>query len=232
MSGYGPNIITDGLVLCLDVANSKSYKNTTTWYDLSDHNNNGTLVNGISKDSSNMGSLILEGTNDYIDMSNDRESLILNQGGTIEAWVKWNSYNGTNWSNTVVGKGGSGWSSHHYILFKRASTNRYLFSVSNGTSYLNGSGPETPDIVLDEWHQIVATWDNDNKSIYLNGDLEETVSSSIMPIDNKSQVSIGRTGTNGYYLDGNVSIVRMYDRALTSSEVKQNFKSNRDRFNI
>ena len=48
MSIYGgPEIVTDGLVLHLDAANSKSYPGTgTSWFDLSGSNNHGTLVNG------------------------------------------------------------------------------------------------------------------------------------------------------------------------------------------
>jgi hypothetical protein len=58
----GGNIITDGLVLLLDAANSKSYPGTgTTWTDLSRSGNNGTLINGPTFNSGNGGSIVFDG---------------------------------------------------------------------------------------------------------------------------------------------------------------------------
>ena len=43
---HSPKIVTDGLVLCLDAGNPKSYPGSgTTWYDLSGNGNNGTNSN-------------------------------------------------------------------------------------------------------------------------------------------------------------------------------------------
>jgi hypothetical protein len=45
---HSPKIITDGLVLCLDAGNPKSYPGSgTTWTDLSGNGNNGSLENGV-----------------------------------------------------------------------------------------------------------------------------------------------------------------------------------------
>jgi len=61
----GPNISDDGLVLSLDAANTKSYINgSTTWTDLSRRGNNGTLINGPTFDSTNLGSIVFDGVND------------------------------------------------------------------------------------------------------------------------------------------------------------------------
>ena len=62
----GPDIIQDGLVLCLDAASIRSYpKSGTTWSDLAG-SNNGTLTNGPTFSSNNGGSVVLDGTNDYV----------------------------------------------------------------------------------------------------------------------------------------------------------------------
>jgi hypothetical protein len=67
---HSPSIVTDGLVLCLDAANPKSYPGSgTTWTDLSGNGNNGTLVNGVGYSGSNLGSLSFDGSNDYIQFS-------------------------------------------------------------------------------------------------------------------------------------------------------------------
>ncbi len=63
----GPNIVTNGLVLHLDAANTKSYSGSgTTWTDLSGNGNNGTLTNGPTFDSANYGSVVHDGVDDYI----------------------------------------------------------------------------------------------------------------------------------------------------------------------
>ena len=64
---HSPKIVTDGLVLCLDAASRKSYPGSgTTWFDRSGNGNNGTLTNGPTFSSDNGGSIVFDGTNDYV----------------------------------------------------------------------------------------------------------------------------------------------------------------------
>ena len=64
---YYGNIVKDGLVLDLDAAKKDSYPGTgTAWNDISGNRNNGTLTNGPTFNSSNGGSIVFDGTNDYI----------------------------------------------------------------------------------------------------------------------------------------------------------------------
>ena len=66
----GPEIAESGLVLALDAGNLKSYPGSgTTWTDLSGGGNTGTLTNGPTYSSANGGSLVFDGTNDYISLS-------------------------------------------------------------------------------------------------------------------------------------------------------------------
>ena len=214
-------MVTDGLVLNLSANILPSYpRSGTSWKDLSGESNNGTLTNGPTFDSN--GAIVFDGSDDYIDLGSP-SSLTLNGGGTITALCKWDSYNGSSWSNTIIGKGYGGWAAHHYILFKASNTNKILFSVSNGSSYLNGSGPYTRNIPLNQWFYVTATWDSTTKKIYYNGNLESSVNSTIMPISSTAPVSIGRTGTNGYYLDGGINSLNLYNRALTPTEILQNY---------
>ena len=68
--GYNPKIITDGLVLCLDAGNTKSYPGSgTSWSDLSGQGNTGTLVNGPTYSSADGGSIVFDGSNDYGSLS-------------------------------------------------------------------------------------------------------------------------------------------------------------------
>ena len=98
---YSPKTVTDGLVLYMDAANSKSYvSGSTTWNDISRSGNNGTLINGPTFNSSNGGSIVFDGTNDTTNLGN-----ILNIGlnsWTISCWFKINSY--TSGVQGIVGK--------------------------------------------------------------------------------------------------------------------------------
>ena len=68
---YNPNIVTDNLVFCVDAANTKSYSGSgTIWKDISGEDNDGTLVNGPTFSNDNGGSIVFDGTNDYIQTAN------------------------------------------------------------------------------------------------------------------------------------------------------------------
>jgi len=85
-TSYNANIVTDSLVLCLDAANPRSYPGSgTTWYDLSGNGHNGTLVNGVGFNSGERGSMIFDGTNDYIDYGNFLDDPT---DFTVVAWQK------------------------------------------------------------------------------------------------------------------------------------------------
>jgi len=89
--GYNPRIVTDGLVLCLDAGNTKSYPGSgTTWNDLSGQGNNGTLTNMDGSNYSD-GALSFDGSNEYVNLT---ESLIgsnqiqtVTSSYTLEAWI-------------------------------------------------------------------------------------------------------------------------------------------------
>ena len=69
-------IITDGLVLNLDAGFTPSYpKNGTSWYDISGNLNNGVLTNGPTFNSANGGSIVFDGTNDYVEITNRNTDL-------------------------------------------------------------------------------------------------------------------------------------------------------------
>jgi hypothetical protein len=88
---YSPKIVTDGLVLCLDAANSRSYPGSgTTWFDLSGNGNNGTLANGPTFNANNNGSIVFDGTNDYVEITNRNTNLEFqpSQAFTVSTWFK------------------------------------------------------------------------------------------------------------------------------------------------
>ena len=84
---YSPRIVTSGLVLALDAAERLSYPRTgTTWRDLSGNSNNGTLTNGPTFSAGNMGSIVFDGVDDYVNIANST-SLQVADTFTVCAWI-------------------------------------------------------------------------------------------------------------------------------------------------
>jgi len=220
-----PSIVTSGLVLNLDAANNKSYPGSgTTWTDLSGNGNNGTLTNFGSQtiwNKDNGGSIVFDGTNDYASFSD--ANLLPTAGLTVCAWFK----------TTVANK---------WIIDKSNGgiTNGYLLagtSAGNMVFYINNisvnSNPSTVTSGL--WINIVGTWTPSNSLIlYQNGVQVATNTTSIpATINNPSaNLQIGRRATAVDYWNGNIAQTQIYNRALTASEVLQNYNALKSRFNL
>ena len=120
MSGKsGPDIVENGLVLCLDAANKLSYPRTgTSWTDLSGNSYNGTLTNGPTFNAGNLGSIVFDGVDDYVDTVNTGTTFqFSNTTFTLSLWVKTNAVSGN-----LISKGAT------------ASTGGWLVGLnSNGT---------------------------------------------------------------------------------------------------
>ena len=87
---FSPKIVTDGLVLYLDAANTKSYvSGSTVWNDISRGGNNGSLINGPTFISGNGGSIVFDGVNNYVEFGD-----VLDLGTnsmTVNQWVMLNT---------------------------------------------------------------------------------------------------------------------------------------------
>lgn len=233
---FGRNIVTDGLLLHLDAANKSSYSGSgTNFYDLSGNIYNGTLTNGPTFDSSNNGSIVFDNANDYINVPINND-LILNSAGTIEAWVKLETLGGS-FDNTIVMKGdGASWTNLHYVLFEPSGYDVMMLSTSNGVSATMTNGVKTPTLSVNVWYHVVATWQGvDFNRIYLNGELSQEKTTGIyQPKDTTTSCffQIGRCYPNNYYFDGNIATTKIYNRALTSDEILQNYNSTKARFGL
>ena len=235
MFAHSPKIVTDGLVLALDAGNTKSYvSGSTTWFDKSGFANNGTLTNGPTFSSANGGSIVFDGVDDYIDLGSSVNSFMrTNLPITLEAFVFINTSSN---NETIIG---NTWASTG-LMIRKTSTNTIRFIlVENGGNY---RGKDSPTITTG-WYYIVGTYngnginDLNNINIYINssnlnslGIFEGTVT-TITPIRN---TNIATTGDNGNFafLNGKVATARIYNRALSPTEITQNFNALRGRFGI
>ena len=137
MLAHGPSIITQGLVLALDAADRNSYPGSgTTWTDLSGNGNTGTLTNGPTYNSANGGSIVFDGSNDYVNFSYNSS---LNIGGlniTLSSWVRPTSLVNLNaGGGIIVRDSGSNNGLYEILLLQNASKNWVFFRMLNITTY-------------------------------------------------------------------------------------------------
>ena len=92
--GYYGGMVKDGLVLNLDASRLDSYLRTgTSWKDISGNQNNGTLINGPTFNSNNGGSIVFDGTNDYMTLGSPTGFSMAPSGVTMVFWI-YNNYPG------------------------------------------------------------------------------------------------------------------------------------------
>ena len=222
---HSPQIITDGLVLALDAANTKSYPgNGTTWTDLSGKGNNGTLtsMNGSNYNSANGGYLDFDGSIDQIDCGSSDNFAFGTGDFTIEFWCNPDAL-GTAGIISISSSGGL--SSTNWQFRYNSSKVRWIYS---STSNINSSST----VSTGEWTQIVATRSGTALTLYINAVSEATGSSSANLSDNGT-LRIGTSRDESSYFNGKISNVKLYKgKALTAAEVTQNFNALKGRYGV
>lgn len=227
--------VTDGLVLYVDAGNTDSYPGSgTTWTDISTNSNNGTLTNGPTFDSGDGGSIVFDGTDDYVEFGN-----ILNMGiGDVSL---------TGWVKRTGGDGEQEW------IFSKAfagsGVGRYWIDFDNNTKLRvgaawNGGHTDyyyTGTFSADVWYNYAVVFDRDaNLYLYLNGALNAThdiSAKSGVNMTNSKPYRLGSyTAGNGSspfgVLDGNIALHAHYNRVLSDVEVLQNYNATKSRFGL
>jgi hypothetical protein len=219
--------------------------NGTTWFDLSGRGNNGTLVNGVGYDSNNGGSLVFDGigtvdgvtSGSNIDVPESITSTnnYLN-GCTYNIWLKVDT-DAVDRMSLFYGSS----TIRHIELYSSSRYFRTEAARQNGYSF--GSSV-FPDNIRGEWGNFTIVFANSESGRpvrwFQNGKLFSTNSmdgGSFPGIEYFSFNKIGRsTGTTQYLyaksFDGAISVVQIYNRALTASEIQQNFNATRSRFGV
>ena len=233
---YSP-IVTNGLVLCLDAFNTRSYPGSgSIWYDASGNGNNGTLYNTPTYVSGPAGYISFNGTNQYMQANIGTTSLNGDPSCTIEfvVQVPQNFSNAGFWGLGGAGQGLSfeGWA---------PSTNRIHFDMYDSTRLDTGI-----DYVLNTWYHIVWTKngpgvETTNVVNYINNvqsTLTKTRSVTSGPALNTSTAGVGTAlgringNSDSFYAAARIGVYRLYNRALSSTEVAQNFNAIRGRYGL
>jgi hypothetical protein len=241
MSVYaGPEIVNDGLVLCLDAANPKSYPGSgTTWFDVSGRNNHGTMTS-VTYNSSNNGTMIYDAGTDNVLVAHNSD-FNFNSVMSISTWIKVTSFNTSTIYNIVSKKPSFnntqvGWS----CQYDYRTTGVLQFRNNNGT-VLNDSTPtaniNNTSLMNQTDTYVNCVWTISGTSIvfYINGLNRGTGTAAYTNTDSSTPIYIGKTvgstfGDNAIL--SNLSSVSIYNRALTASEVQQNFNATRSRYDL
>jgi hypothetical protein len=215
------SIITNGLVLNLDAGNAASYSGTgTTWTDLSGNGNNGTLVNGTGYSSSNGGTMVFDGINDRVSIS---QTINLGDVFTFDIWFKPNSYNSMISSEINYMNGG-------YIMYIPNSSTIY-------SSPANGAYTASPNMNLstNTWVNISIVRNSTSYKWYKNGQLIGTSSigqPAVNAIPNNFLSTIGSSKQGSYPFNGNISNIQVYNTLLSDSEISINFNALKSRYGL
>jgi hypothetical protein len=229
--GYGPRVVTDGLVLALDAADTNSYPGSgTTWNDLSGNGNTGTLTNGPTYSSDNGGSLSFDGVDDNISIPYNA-SLKPTTAITMEAFC-YIQNNGTSWASLIQYPQNS--SSHTSPYFDWAiylnMSERYLHTR------IDGEAAGSPNYVwsFNEWIYIAITFENQSIKYYINGNSvgSSSITKTSIVYDADNPVYIGKNASGNEPFEGRLSNIKVYNKSLTASEIQQNFNALRGRFGI
>ena len=236
---YYGNIVTQGLVLNLDAGIQGSYPKTgSTWFDISNNGNNGTLTNGPLYTGSDYGALVFDGVDDYVDCGNN-STVNLNSSFTINCWVKISPTAPSSSGKGIVGKYTGNTANRSYLLFYDGINNLTTFVIST-------DGTNTPStfksinssaLLKNIWYNITAIFRaSSSLEIYINGTLNSSDTTSFSTIYSSSNqpLTIGAQAidSGGFNFQGSIATTQIYNQSLTQFQVWQNFNAYKSRYGI
>ena len=247
--GGGDNVVTDNMVVYLDAGNNSSYSGSgTSWNDISGNGNNFTLVNGPTYSSSDGGAIVLDGTNDYAisDINASFFAFGTANDYSYGVWAKIDSAENTE-SLLSCGTLTGGVTPNSFQMdFEGTNTRlRHLFRITSGTQNVQ-TVPNAGGIVgTTNWFYAVGVNDRSENEfkIYINGSLVDTEPDSLYrttDVHNFSSASntdgTFKVGVNRQliaFVDGRIGQVHVYKgKALTASEVLQNYDASKSRYGL
>jgi hypothetical protein len=219
---YNPGIVTDGLVLYLDAANRKSYPGTgLTCANLLPFAD-GSLLNGVTYSSNNGGTFVFDGTDDYINVPNLFDFSTTNEI-TASVWAKSNT---ENWDDTgmLVSK------RDQFIIHPEVSSKIVTYYVRVSTPGWASISVTPSNITI--YNNYAFTYNKGDFRIFLNGN--QVGNNTVLATLNSDTgaTTIGNDDGISRYLNGEISLVQIYNKVLSPEQVKQNFNALRGRFGI
>lgn len=201
---------TDGLVTAFEFEEGTGTTTYQTGYTATSKIGSAMYFDGVD-DYVNVDDSILDGTTEF----------------TINGWIKSESWGIYNFNNVLYQERQSYPNLQTYLAYKTGSG--IQLAIGNGTSGTTVTYPVTPN--NQQWYLFTATFNNGNVSIYMDGDLKKSEETDITFIDTGTGTfkQIGRM-TNLHHFNGLIDEVMIYNRSLSSDEIKQIYKNSMDQF--
>jgi hypothetical protein len=210
---HSPRIVTDGLVLCLDAASKKSYPGSgSVWRNLAG-SNNGTLVNDPTYSSENNGSIIFDGTNDYVSIN----PTILNTPWSFCCFFK--QTNNTLWASLYSQDG-------LFLWLGLIPSSRAIRIHTN-----NSSGLDTPNNVYDLNVPVFLGISSSPSTltVFINKNKYSLTAGGNPSSASASKIASYSDGSKDFFT-GAIYSISMYNRNISDSEILQNYNALKGRF--
>jgi len=209
-------VVTNGLQLYLDPYNSDG----SDWFDASGNDLGLTLSNGPTVSNG-----IITFDNSDTQLASRGNTSLLNQEGplTVSVWYRTTVTD----RQYIVAQGDGTDYGCNYQLF---IDTQHSFSIGYGSSAIYAATPNT--VVTGKWTNFVGVFDGTQLKSYINGELSTVTDwdSAQTQYTTSGTFRVGDRNTSGVNFEGDIGILSFYDRALSTSEIKQNFKATAPRY--
>ena len=216
----GPNIVTDGLVFAIDAASARSYPGSGTTATSLKGGINGTLINGVTFDSSNEGSWEFDGVDQKITAPLTQT---FTSALTVETWFK-----STDTSRSHLWNFGTSASNNLNMNINDSGRTAWVYWQSGGNNRVEYT---TPQLMDGEINHLVFVHEGSTNKLYFNGVLLTPSSTAGTQTFSGIPGASYNIGNSPYY-DGNVYVNRVYNASLTAAEVLQNYNALKTRFGL
>jgi len=120
----------------------------------------------------------------------------------------------------------------HFGAWTSGLTNEAIHIWSSGGAPYNATNTRTS--VPSGWHHVIFNWNGSHYDIYVDGEKQTVYSHTDghAKLINLTHLTVGNSVSPNYAFNGDVAVTKIYNRALTASEIKSNFNAIKGRFNI
>ena len=219
-----PSTVQNGLVFYMDPANKDTYPGSGTVATDLTSGITGSLRNGTSVESNNAGVFQFDGTNDFANFNTVVNSQIKPTSAySVSAWFKIDDNSGT---KTIISNGNS----VGYMVWCQSGRLKYYHNATSGGF---GQIASNATFSTNTWNNFLIHWEaNAKTTIYFNGKYDNQSSSTKADVvyGATNDLVIGRYTAIGYYFEGQIGPISIYNRVLSPEEILKNYNALKGRF--
>jgi hypothetical protein len=225
-SNYAGAVNPQGLIVRYDAT---TYSGSGTWSNTAalGTNFNATVENGSPSKNTAGNGVVFNGATNFT-FSN----IALGNKWSASVWAKRTGLNQSGACYLIQNLTGSDLNVGIYTNFTASDGNAGADQVSGGFFRSLWKSPTALTMNLNTWYHIQYTWDGTILSFYVNGSISASITPGVAAVDNGSVYRIGRRWDSASYIVGEIGQVAIYNRALTATEVSQNYAATSNTFTV